>query len=386
MSVTRLNNIPGFNIDRVAAAAGDDPDVLRMENLDTDLEPPVEVIEATRAAIGTQEANSWLPFTGRDDLKEAVAGFIERRGGPRYDGRREIVITSGEGTAMLDALFCLTDPGDEVVLTDPTYAGMINRVRLVGAVPRLARLVVVDGEWRLDLDALRAAVTDATRVIFIHNASFPTGWVVSDGEWEAIASLCRDRDLWLLYWGIYEGVLFDGRSVRLPSALPGMRDRTVTIGSALEKRMIGWRVGWVVAPGDLVNDVSRVEIYNDLVPSGFSQIGARVALGASDDEQAAANAEWQRRRDETMRQLDGLPAVRSAGGWSLLLDVASLGLDCADVSNRLLEHKVAATPMRGWGGDVADRHVRFVFSREPVERIALLGDRVRAALDGLSHP
>ena len=67
-------------------------------------------MEATRAAIGDDDANSWLPFTGRDDLKEAVAAYIERRGGPRYDGRREIVITSGEGEAMLDALFCLTDP------------------------------------------------------------------------------------------------------------------------------------------------------------------------------------------------------------------------------------------------------------------------------------
>lgn len=380
MSVKRLEDIPGFNIDRVAAAAGSDPEILRMENLDTDLSPPEEAMEATRAAIGTYEANSWLPFTGRDDLKEAVAAFIERRGGPRYDGRREIVITSGEGEAMLDALFCLTDPGDEVILTDPTYAGMINRVRLVGAVPRLAPLHVIDGEWRLDLDALRTAMTDATRVIFINNASFPTGWVASDEEWEAIASLCRDRDLRLLYWAAYEAVLFDGRSVRHPAAMPGMRDRTVTVSSPLEKRMIGWRVGWVVAPGDLVNDVSRVQIYNGLVASGFAQIGTRVALGTSDAEQATANEEWQRRRDETMRQLDGLPAVRASGGWSLLLDVATLGLDCVDVSNRLLEHKVAATPMRGWGGEIANRHVRFVFSREPVERIALLGDRVRAAL------
>lgn len=384
MSVSRLEGIPGFNIDRVAAAAGNDPAILRMENLDTDLRPPAEAIEATKDAIDTYDGNSWLPFTGRDDLKEAVADLIERRGGPRYDGRREVVITSGEGTAILDALFCLTDPGDEVVLTDPTYAGMINRVRLVGAVPRLAPLRVSDGEWRLDLAALRASVTDATRVIFIHNAGFPAGWVVSDEEWEAIASLCRERELRLLYWGVYESVLFDGRPIRLPSALPGMRDRTVTIGSALEKRMIGWRVGWVVAPGDLVNDVSRVAIYNDLVPSGFAQVGARVALGASDEDHAAANAEWQRRRDETMRQLSGLPAVSAGGGWSLLLDVAALGLDCVEVSNRLLEHQVAATPMRGWGGEVADRHVRFVFSREPVERIALLGNRVRAALASLA--
>jgi aspartate/methionine/tyrosine aminotransferase len=381
MSVRRLAHIPGFNIDRVAAAAGDDPDVLRLENLDTDIPPPAAALEATRAAIGEDDANSWLPFTGRDDLKEAVAAYIERRGGPRYDGRREIVITSGEGDAMLDALFCLTDPGDEVILTDPTYAGMLNRVRLVGAVPRLVPLRVADGEWRLDLDALQGAVTDRTRVVFLNNASFPSGWVASDQEWAAVGSICRERDIWLLYWGGFEGVLFDGRPVRHPAALPGMRDRTVTVGApSLEQRMIAWRIGWVVAPGELVDDVSRVQIYNGLVPSGFAQIGTRAALGAPDEDLAAANAEMQRRRDETLRQLDALPVVRPAGTWSLLLDVTALGLDCVDVSDRLLGQKVAATPMRGWGGEIADRHVRFVFSNEPVERLALLGTRVHAAL------
>jgi aspartate/methionine/tyrosine aminotransferase len=381
MSAARLEHIPGFNIDRVAAAAGDDPDILRLENLDTDIPPPEAALEATRAAIGEDEANSWLPFTGRDDLKEAVAAYIERRGGPGYDGRREIVITSGEGDAMLDALLCLTDPGDEVILTDPTYAGMLNRVRLVGAVPRLVPLYAADGEWRLDLDALPAALTDRTRVVFLNNASFPSGWVASDEEWDAVASICRDRDLWLLYWSGYEGVLFDRRPIRQPAALSGMRDRTVTVGApSFEQRMIAWRVGWIVAPGELVTDVSRVQIYNGLVPSGFAQIGTRVALGLPDDHLDAANADYQRRRDETLRQLDGLPVVRPAGAWSLLLDVAELGLDCVQVSDRLLEQKVAATPMRGWGGEIADRHVRFVFSNEPVERLALLGTRMRAAL------
>jgi aspartate/methionine/tyrosine aminotransferase len=95
----------------VAAAAGADPEVLRMENLDTDIPPPAAAVAATRHALGEDEANSWLPVTGRDDLKEAIAAYIERRGGPRYDGRREIVITCGEGEAMVDALLCLTDPG-----------------------------------------------------------------------------------------------------------------------------------------------------------------------------------------------------------------------------------------------------------------------------------
>ena len=116
MSVRRLRDIPGFNIDRVAAAAGTDPDVLRMENLDTDIAPPADAVAATRQALGEDEANSWLPFTGRDDLKEPIADYVARRGGRRYDGRREIVITCGEAEAMVDALLCLTDPGDEVVL------------------------------------------------------------------------------------------------------------------------------------------------------------------------------------------------------------------------------------------------------------------------------
>jgi aspartate/methionine/tyrosine aminotransferase len=381
MNVGRLEHIPGFNIDRVAAAAGDDPDVLRLENLDTDIPPPMEALEATSAAVGNDDANSWLPFTGRDDLKEAVAAYIERRGGPRYDGRRDIVITCGEGDAMLDALFCVTDPGDEVVLTDPTYAGMLNRVRLVGAVPRLVPLYTgVDG-WRLDLDALDSALGPRTRAVFLNNASFPTGWVANDEEWAAIASRCRERDLWLVYWAGFEGVLYDGGTVRHPAALDDMRDRTVTIGApSLEQRMIAWRVGWVVAPGNLANDVSRVHIYNGLVASGFAQIGARVALGVADDHLRAANQECQRRRDEVLRQLEGLPVVRPAGAWSLLLDAAALGLDCVALSNHLLDQKVAATPMRGWGGPVADRHVRFVFSNEPVDRLALLGDRARRAL------
>jgi aspartate/methionine/tyrosine aminotransferase len=380
VSVKRLDHIAGFNIDKVAAAAGADPEVLRLENLDTDILPPPEAIEATRVAMETAAGNSWLPFTGHDDLKEAVVESIARRGGPRYDAR-QAVITCGEGDAMLDTLFCTVDPGDEVILTDPTYAGMLNRVRLAGAIPRLAPLVADSGEWRLDLDALRAVAGERTRAVFVNNASFPSGWAATAEELEAIASICRDRDAWLIYWGGYEGVLFDGRTPVQPAALDGMRDRTVTIGSvSMEQRMIGWRIGWVVAPGELVNDVGTVHIYNGLVASGFAQAGALAALTAADDGLAAANAEWERRRDETLRQLEGLPAVRAAGGWSLLLDVAAMDRDPAELSARLLEQKVAATPMTGWGGDVAARHVRFVFSREPVERLALLGERLRAAL------
>ena len=144
--------------------------------------------------------------------------------------------------------------------------------------------------------------------------------------------------------------------------------------------MIAWRIGWVVMPGELTDLVSRAQIYNGLVASGFAQIGTRVALEIGDKDVAAATAEWQRRRDETLRQLESLPVISPHGAWAALLDCSPLDLTPAELSARLLEQRVAATPMDGWGGEVAARQLRFVFSNEPVERLALLGERVGVAL------
>ncbi|HXH97652.1 MAG TPA: hypothetical protein VNH40_10630, partial [Gaiellaceae bacterium] len=105
------------------------------------------------------------------------------------------------------------------------------------------------------------------------------------------------------------------------------------------------------------------------------------ALRVGDDDVRAAVAEWERRHDELARQCEGLPLVPAHGGWSALFDAEAAGLDAPELSRRLLEQKVAATPMTdAWGGPVARRHVRLVFSNEPVERLFLLGERMRAAL------
>jgi len=381
--VERLRDIPGFNIDKVAAAAGDDPDVLRMENLDTDVDVPAGVKEATKEAVDRVDANSWLPFDGKPEMKEAVAGYIERRSGARYDPMRQVVITSGEGEAWLNALLVTTDPGDEVILTDPTYAGMLNRVRLAGAVPRLVPLIPEASGWRLDLDALRAAAGPRTRAVFVMNPSLPSGCVLTAEEWESLAAVCREHDAWLIYAMFWESVVFDGLPLIHPGTFPDLRDRLLIAGSTVaEHRTIGWRVGWTVGPEAIHGELSKVQIYNGLVPSGILQAGARVALAEPEEAMAAAAAEYQRRRDETLRQLEGFPMARPAGGWMALMDTAAMGIDCAEASGRLLEQKVAATQMRGWGGEVADRYLRFVYSREPVERLALLGERTRQALGG----
>lgn len=378
---TRLADVAGFSIDQVAAAAGDDPDVLRLENLDTDLAPPREAIEATRAAVGELSANSYLPFTGRRDLRAAIATKVAARSGAEYDPDGEVVVTASDGDGLLDALLAVTDPDDEVVVTDPTYAGIINRVRLAGARPRLVPMRAVDGAWRLDLDALAATVGPSTRAIMLQNPSFPSGYVLTDTEWQAISTLCVEHDLWLIYWAFMEGIVFDGGAVLHPVSYPGMRERTIIVGSvSMEQRMIGWRVGWIVAPATVMSDLSVVHIYNGIVAGGIGQAGAVAALTADDDGLASCVAEWQRRRDTVSEQLRGLPMLAAAGGWSQILDARALGLEPAALSRALLPHRVAATPMTGWGGEIADRHLRLVFSREPVPRLELLGVRFAAAL------
>lgn len=385
MGTQRMAGIPGFGIDRVAAAVGDDPDVLRLENLDTDVLPAAQALQATRDAVEQRDANSWLPFTGKANLRRAVADQLQGRAGVTYDPETQVVITCGEGDAMVDALCVTTDPGDEVILTDPTYAGMINRVRLVGAVPRLVSLRVELGEWRLDLEALVAAVTSRTRAIFVANPGMPTGNHLNDAEWEAIAEICREQDVWLVYLAWMERILFDDRRYLHPASLPGMADRVIHVGSASnEQRMIGWRIGWVVSPPALADDAARAHIYNGLTAGGVAQAGVLAALQAPPQDLAQAVAEWERRRDAMLDQLAGLPAVRPAGGWSLLMDVDTLGLSAPELSRALADHKVAATPMTVWGEQVAPQYIRFVYSREPVERLSQFGERLWAALNQLS--
>jgi aspartate/methionine/tyrosine aminotransferase len=212
----------------------------------------------------------------------------------------------------------------------------------------------------------------------------PTGCVFTAEEWAAVAAVCVGRDLLLIYDAAMERILFDGRRVIHPAALPGMAERTATVGSASkELRMIGWRVGWVVGPERLIADVGLVGMANVVCQVGIAMGGVAAALEAPDSDVAEAVAEWQRRRDVLLSELDGFDVIPPHGGWSMLLDCTSLGMSGAEASRRLLERaRVAATPMSGWGGPETARYLRFVFANEPCDRLRGVGDRVRHALSG----
>jgi len=381
---SRLGHIVGFQIDRVAAAAEADPEVLRLENLDTDIPPPAAAVAATRAAVGLDDANSYLPFLGSHELRAAVAAHVSRLSGVHHDHDTQTIITAGGTEGLFNALLALIEPGDEVVVTDPTYAGMLYRVRLAGGVARFAPFVVRGGGWQLDLDRFRDAITDRTRVIFLMNPSIPSGAVLTCEDWAEVARVCEERGIWLLYNAAMERILFDGHRYIHPASVGGLADRTITVGSvSKEYRMIGWRVGWVTGPRRVMNRIGLVSIYNVVTPVGVTQPGALAALTDPDGAGVAdAVEEWERRRNAVLTELDGLPVVRGDGGWSLLVDTGALGFDGAAASARLLERgKVAATPMTHWGRENAAQFVRLVFSNEPVERLRGLRERFRRAME-----
>ena len=376
-----MDSVRGFGIDQVAAAAdtaAGDRAVLRLENLDTDLPLPPEAVQATVAGLSTPEANSWLPFTGDHGLRAAVSEFTAARTGHRYDPVREIVITSGGMEGLLDVVLALVDPGDEVIVTDPTYAGIVNRIRLADGVPRFAPFRVENGEWRLDRDALLAAVGERTTAFLLMSPSMPSGGWLDEADWRLVCDLCRERELVLIYDAAMERLLFNGRPLVHPLGFEGMAERTIVVGSmSKEHRMIGWRVGWVCGPARTVEDVSWVHIYNTTMPTAIARAAGTATLRGDQGHVQRCVEELQRRRDCILDGLPGWPFIRPAGGWSLLLDVAALGFKPEEASRLLLEQSaIAATGMTGWGDQVAGRHVRFVFSAEPLERLRSLPERL----------
>ena len=235
-----------------------------------------------------------------------------------------------------------------------------------------------DGEWRLDLDAFAAAAARRPALAVLMSPSMPSGAVLSADEWAVVADVLGEHEVPLLYDAAMERLLFDGRPLVHPLHLDGMAERTVIAGSlSKEHRMIGWRVGWVAGPAELVESVGWMHVYNTTMPTGIARVPAAAVLRGDQGHVADAVAELERRRDVILDALAGWPVVRPAGGWSLLIDAVALGTTAPELSRALLaDAAIAATPMTGWGGEVADRYVRLVFSAEPVERLRTIPERL----------
>ncbi len=379
----RLQHIAGIGVDRMGSLADESgKDFLRLENLDTDIPPDAEAITRTREGATRHSDNSYLPFIGQRHLRDVVARFATAQSGISYSGERNCIISAGGLSGILNVLLATVDIGDEVIVTDPTYIGLVNRIHLAGGIPKFVSFQFnAGGPWVLDRDALRAAITPKVRALLLMSPSMPSGACFDAGDWKLICDLCVANDLLLILDTAMERLIYDGRDTIHPSGFPGMEQKTITVGSsAKELRMIGWRVGWIVAPERFMPDLTAVSLANVVVPVGIAQDAVAIALERSTSTMPSYITELCARRDAVIHQLEGLPVGVPAGGWSLLMRVSDYGIDGETMSARLLNNGVCATAMKGWGVEHGSQYIRFVFANEPVERLMTLGKRVRSAL------
>jgi len=366
----------------MAELADASPGSYRLENADSNWPPPAAAIKATKDAVGLDRYNSYLPQHGLPELRKAIADRYQADLGLRYDPDGEVLVTAATGEAMLDVLLSYINEGDRVLMTNPTYNGMAQRVRLAGGVQVFTNQVEAQG-WHLDIADFRKAARGC-RVIFYGSPSMPTGVVFDTKETKLIGEVAIENDALVIFNGAVDKLVFDGKQVANPATLPGMRDRTIICGSVTKNyNMIGWRIGWAVGPRELLKPVHDVHIFNGIMASGFAEAGATAALTGDQrylDETVKA---FQRRRDVLAAELNKIPGIRFVlpdGGYFFIANISAFGVPAGEFCRNLLEEEdVAITPMNAWGADdFGDHHVRFIFTNESENRLVQAANRIGA--------
>jgi aspartate/methionine/tyrosine aminotransferase len=304
--------------------------------------PPPELVAAARAALDG-DWHQYPPPPGPLPLRRAIARSREPLHGHAIDPELEVTVTCGATEAVLAAVLAVTDPGDEVVVVEPAYDAYGADCRAAGAVARFVPLR--PPAWTLDAGELAAAIGPRTRAVVLNTPHNPTGRVLSEAELADVARLCRDRDLVAIADEVYEHLVYEGAHRPL-AALPGMRERTITIsGASKSYSATGWRVGWAIAAAPLS---AALRAAHDLMTVGTShplQVALTAALELPPAYYAELAAGYRARRDLLvggLREL-GFDAAAPEGAFYVLAGHPQLGaagdvalaellVDCAGVA------------------------------------------------------
>lgn len=279
-----------------------------------------EPLVAEAARLLAEGSNQYPPSRGLPALRDAVAAHYRRQHGLDL-AREHVLITSGATEAIAASLLALIEPGDEVIVFAPAYDAYAPLVRRAGGVVR--EVALRPPGWQIERDAMEAAVTDRTRLLILNNPHNPTGRLFSPGELETIASVACQHDLVVLSDEVWEHVLLDGAEFTPLAALPGMAERTLKCGSAGKIfSLTGWKVGWLVAPPEILSAVARAHQFLTFATPPNLQAAVAWGLG-QDDWLAPMRAAFTRARD---RMVAGL----SAAGYAVLASEATY-FQCVDL-------------------------------------------------------
>jgi N-succinyldiaminopimelate aminotransferase len=339
-------------------------------------------VEAIRRGHGQYARMSGIP-----EIHAALAAKYRRDYGLDYAAETEFTVTSGATEAIFAAIQGTCEPDDEVVLFEPYYDSYRASVAMAGAVPRFVTLHAPD--WRFDPEELSRAFTARTRVILLNTPHNPTGKVFSREEMEQVAVLCRERGVLCVTDEVYEHILYDGEHVPM-AALPGMRERTITISSFGKTfSLTGWKIGWAAAPPPLTAAVRAAHQFITFATATPLQHAAAAALSAGPDYYRDLAASYRRKRDYLVAELSrlGFRVDPPAGTYYVCADFRPFGFDddVAFCRHLIEEVGVAAIPPSAFYENTkyGKTYARFAFCKkdetlhEAVRRLSTLSVRER---------
>ena len=332
-----------------------------------DTEVPEVVKKAAQAAID-EGYNIYTRCDGLAELRIAISRTLKAYNGLDYDPEGEIVVTSGATGAFYAACMALLEPGDEAIVFEPYYGYHVDTLRALGALPRYVTLK--PPSWSFELGDLERAASPSTRLIVVNTPSNPSGKVFTPSELELVRDFAQARDLFVVTDEIYDRFLYDRNLHTSPAALPGMRDRTVTIGGLSKTFAItGWRIGFAASKRELSRTLSFV---NDLIyvcaPAPL-QLGVAHGLGSlGPDFYAELVRSYMKKRDRICNALEraGIPPHIPAGAYYVLADTSRLpGRTSKERVMHLLERTgVASVPGSAfYEGDEGQTLARFCFAK-----------------------
>jgi len=297
-----------------------------------DVDGPEDIRKKAAEAL-IEGPNQYPPMLGVMALREAVAANWKRFHNLEVDPVNEVLITSGATEALSDAINALIEPGDEVVMIEPLYDCYLPLVKRAGGIPKLVRVTPPD--WALDSDELARAFSPKTKALLLNNPHNPAAKVYSREELKLLADLVIRHDAYVIADEVYEHIVFDGvRHISMLS-LPGMRERTVAIGSAGKSfSFTGWKVGYATAAPALLDPIAKAHQFTTFTTPPDLQ--KAVAYGLAKDERYFADLAngLQEKRDRLAKDCAslGLGVIPCQGTYFLTLDMKSLGMDGDDAA------------------------------------------------------